>query len=175
MILITDTAGDKAESPGLSPWMHANLEVQGYVLTRDESRALRWGLRFPTALCLAIVVTGLILQSALLLGALVPIGVVAGWTARHPFDFVWNHGLRHLTGAPPLPPNPPPRRHGFKVGTVWLGTVTLLFAFGQPTAALIAGVPLALACGTLTVANFCIPSTVLSLWRRRHGAGAATA
>ena len=27
--------------------------VQGYCLSAEESRALRWGLRFPTALCLA--------------------------------------------------------------------------------------------------------------------------
>jgi hypothetical protein len=159
----------------LAAWMHANLEVQGYCLTHDESRALRWGLRFPTALCLAIFVTGLLLQSAALLGALVPIGVVAGWTARHPFDLIWNHGMRHLGGGPLLPANPSPRRHGFKVGTVWLGAVGLLFAFGQPTAAVIAGVPLALACGAVTVANFCIPSTVLSLWWRRQGAGAPAA
>ena len=38
-------------------WVNSNLAVQGYCLTAEESRALRVGLRFPTALCLALVVT----------------------------------------------------------------------------------------------------------------------
>jgi hypothetical protein len=155
-------------------WMEGNLEVQGYCLTAQENRALRWGLRFPTALCLALVITGLLLQSAALILALVPIGVVAGWTRRHPFDLIWNHALRHLTGSPELPPNPTPRRHAFKLATVWLLAVGLLLAFGQPTAALILGAVLVGVCGLVTTTNFCVPSTLLGIWWRRHGAGTPT-
>ncbi|MGH2984594.1 MAG: DUF4395 family protein [Solirubrobacterales bacterium] len=154
--------------------MDANLDVQGYCLTAEESWALRWGLRFPTALCLAIVITGLALQSAALILALVPIGAVAGWTRRHPFDLIWNHGLRHLTGAPELPPNPKPRRHTFKLATVWLLSVGLLLAFGQTAAAVVLGGVLVAVCGLVTITNFCIPSTLLGLWWRRRGADPAT-
>ncbi len=154
--------------------MEANLGVQGYCLTTDEARALRWGLRFPTALCLAIVVTGLVLQSAVLILALVPIGAVAGWTRRHPFDLIWNHAVRRLAGAPQLPPNPRPRRHAFKLATVWLLAVGLLFAFGQPGVALALGVVLVAVCGLLTVTNLCIPSVLLGLWWRWRGVDPAT-
>jgi hypothetical protein len=150
-------------------WMDANLDVQGYCLTAEESHALRWGLRFPTALCLVLAVTGLALQSAVLILALVPIGLVAGWTRRHPFDLIWNHGLRHLNGAPELPPNPTPRRHAFKLATVWLLAVGLLFAFGQATAALILGGVMIGVCGLVTTTNFCIPSTLLGFWWRLRG------
>jgi hypothetical protein len=156
-------------------WMDTNLEVQGYCLTEQESRALRSGLRFPTALCLALVVTGLVLQSAVLILALVPIGALAGWTRRHPFDLIWNHGLRHLSGAPELPPNPTPRRHAFKLGTIWLIAVGLLFAFGQATTGLILGGVLVSVCGLVTVTNFCIPSTLLSIWWRWRGDSVALA
>lgn len=149
--------------------MEANLSVQGYCLTAKESNALRWGLRFPTALCFVLVAIALVLQSALLILALVPIGAIAGWTRRHPFDHFWNHGLRHLTGAPELLPNPIPRRHGFKVGTVWLLIVGLLFATGMTNAATILGALLLAACGLLTVTNFCIPSTLLGIWWRWRG------
>ena len=154
--------------------MDANLEVQGYCLSAEESRALRWGLPFPTALCLALVITGLMLQSAVLVLALVPIGAVAGWTPRHPFDLIWNHGLRHLSAAPKLPPNPTRRRHAFKLGTVWLLAVGLLFAFGQATAALVLGGVLVTVCGLVTTTNFCVPSTLLGIWWRRRGTGIAT-
>jgi hypothetical protein len=150
-------------------WMDSNLVVQGYCLSAEESRRLRWGLRFPTTLCLALVVTGLALQSAVLILALVPIGAIAGWTSRHPFDLIWNHGDRRLTGAPELPPNPTPRRHAFKLATVWLLAVGLLFAFGAQTAGLVLGGVLVAVCGLVTVTNFCIPSTLLSVWWRRRG------
>ena len=153
-------------------WTYGNLGTQGYCLSAGEARRLRVGLRFPTALCLALVITGLALESALMIALLVPIGAVAGWSARHPFDHVWNHGLRHLTGAPELPPNPARRRHAFKLATVWLGAVAVLLATGAITAALVLGGVLVAVCSLVTVTNFCIPSTMLA-WlegRRREEA-----
>ncbi|WP_346925651.1 DUF4395 family protein [uncultured Arthrobacter sp.] len=149
--------------------MDANLTTQGYRLDSSRAAALRIGLRFPTALCLALVVTGLALESAALILALVPIGAIAGWTARHPFDLLWNHGLRHAFGAPELPPNPRRRRHAFKLATVWLLAVGLLLAVGQETAALVLGLVLLAVCGLVTVTNFCIPSNLLALVERRRG------
>jgi hypothetical protein len=146
-------------------WTHANLRTQGYCLTDAEARSLRVGLRFPTALCLALVVAGLALESALVIALLVPIGAVAGWTARHPFDLIWNHGLRHVTGAPELPPNPTRRRHAFKLATVWLAAVAVLLAAGATTAALVLGGVLVAVCTLVTATNFCIPSTMLA-WAR---------
>jgi Domain of unknown function (DUF4395) len=154
--------------------MDANLAVQGYCLTPEQSRTLRLGLLFPTALCLAIVIVGLALQSAVLILALVPIGAVAGWTSRHPFDLLWNHGLRHIGGAPPLPPNPTPRRHAFKLATVWLLAVGLLFAFGLQAAGLVLGGVLVAVCGLVTTTNFCVPSTLLGIWWRWRGQAATT-
>jgi hypothetical protein len=151
-------------------WAHENLATQGYCLTGDEARRLRVGLRFPTALCLALVITALALQSALLVALLVPVGLVAGWTSRHPFDHLWNRGLRHLTRAPELPHNPVRRRHAFKLATFWLAGVAILFAAGLTTAALVLGGVLVAVCGLVTATNFCIPSTMLA-WldaRRRE-------
>jgi len=143
-------------------WTHANLQTQGYRLGRDDARTLRIGLRFPTALCLAVVVMGLLLESALIIALLVPIGAIAGWTPRHPFDLIWNHGLRHLPRAPELPPNPVRRRHAFKLATVWLAAVAALFAIGAETPALVLGGVLVAVCSLVTATNFCIPSTILA-------------
>ena len=150
-------------------WTHSNLHTQGYRLSADQAQTLRIGLRFPTALCLALVVTGLVLESALMIALLVPIGAAAGWTRRHPFDLIWNHGLRHLAGAPELPPNPARRRHAFKLATVWLAGVAALVAGGATTAALILGGVLVAVCSLVTVTNFCIPSTMLAWLDGRRG------
>jgi hypothetical protein len=150
-------------------WMRGNLTTQGYCLSDSERRALWLGVRFSTGACLALVVIGLALQSALLFAALVGIGAIASFTSRHPFDYVWNHAVRHIARAPALPPNPRRRRDAFKVATAWLAVVAMLFAAGANTAALVMGVLLIAACTTVTVTNLCLPSEVFSrLERLRH-------
>jgi hypothetical protein len=148
---------------------HANLETQGYRLSADEARALRIGLRFPTALCLALVITGLALESGVMIALLVPVGAVAGWAARHPFDYIWNGALRHVLNAPPLPENPSRRRHAFKLATFWLAAVAVLFALGATTVALVLGGVLVAVCMLVTITNFCIPSTLLAWLEARTG------
>jgi hypothetical protein len=143
-------------------WTHSNLETQGYRLNAEEARALGVGLRFPTALCLTLVIGGLALESAVIIAVLVPIGAAAGWTARHPFDYLWNGALRHALNAPALPPNPSRRRHAFKLATLWLAAVAVLFAAGASTAALVFGGMLVAVCALVTVTSFCIPSTLLA-------------
>jgi hypothetical protein len=147
-------------------WTEANLNTQGYRLSANEARALRVGLRFSTALCLALVIAGLALESALMIALLVPIGAVAGWSARHPFDHIWNGAVRHLLDAPELPPNPTRRRHAFKLATVWLGGVAALLAAGALAPGLILGGVLVAVCGLVTLTNFCIPSTMLAWFER---------
>jgi hypothetical protein len=152
----------------LGDWMRENLSTQGYRLSDVERRRLSLGLRFATGLCLALVITALALGSAVMLLAVSAIGLIAGFTSRHPFDLLWNQGLRHLGGAPELPPNPPRRRHAFKLATVWLIAVAVLFAAGQDIAALSLGAVLVGVCGLVTATNFCVPSTLLAWWERRH-------
>jgi hypothetical protein len=144
-------------------WMHRNLTTQGYRLSDAQSRQLAAGLRFSTGLCLALVVTGLALESAALVFALVPIGAVAGLTERHPFDRIWNAFARTK-----LPPSPPRRRHAFKLATVWLAAVGVLLAAGATTAALVLGGALVAACAVVTATNLCIPSEVLARLERRR-------
>jgi Domain of unknown function (DUF4395) len=149
-------------------WMRANLDTQGFCLSDPESAALSVGLRFSTGLCLALVVTALALESAPMLFVMSGIGLVAGTTPRHPFDLLWNRGARHLLHAPALPPNPPRRRHAFKLATVWLLAVAGLFAAGATTAALVLGLVLVAVCALVTTTNYCIPSTLLAAWESRH-------
>jgi len=151
----------------IDAWMGSNLATQGYCLGDAERRRLAVGLRFSTGLCLALVLVALALASPVMVFALSGIGVVASVAARHPFDHLWNHGVRHLVGAPELPPNPTRRRHAFKVATVWLLAVGTLLALGLTTAAVVLGGLLVAACATVTATNLCIPSETLAWWQRR--------
>lgn len=159
----------------VSNWMDRNLATQGYCLGAEERHRLRLGLRFPTGLCLPLVVTALVLESPAMLVALAGVGLVAGFTSRHPFDLLWNHGVRHVLRAPALPPNPVRRRHAFKIGTAWLLVVAALFAADLSAAAVALGVLLVAACTLVTATNFCVPSFLLSLLERRRGHSAVPA
>jgi Domain of unknown function (DUF4395) len=152
-------------SPGA--WMRSNLTTQGYCLSDAERRELSLALRFSTGLCLTLVVVALALESPVMVFALSGIGLIAGFSARHPFDHLWNRVVRHAVGGPALPPNPARRRHAFKVATVWLALVGGLLSAGVTTAALLLGGLLVAACATVTAANLCIPSEALAWWERR--------
>jgi len=149
-------------------WMRGNLTTQGYCLTDAERRELAVGLRFSTGVCLTLVVIALGLESAAMVFALSAIGVVAGFSARHPFDYLWNHAVRRVAGGPPLPPSPARRRHAFKIATVWLLAVGTLLAAGAAAAGLILGGLLVAACAIVTATNLCLPSETLAWWARHH-------
>lgn len=149
-------------------WLRANLTTQGYCLSDAERRELAFGLRFSTGLCLSLVIVALMLGSAVMVFALSGIGLVASFSARHPFDHLFNHGVRRLTGGPALPPNPPRRRDAFKVATVWLVVVATLLAAGATTVALILGGLLVAACGAVTATNLCLPSETFAWLERRR-------
>lgn len=149
-------------------WMRGNLTTQGYCLSDVQRRELALGLRFSTGLCLSLVVVALVLASPVMVFALSGIGAIAGFGARHPFDHIWNHGLRHLVGAPVLPPTPPRRRDAFKVGMAWLLIVGALLTAGATTVALVLGGLLVAACATVTATNLCLPSETFAWLERRH-------
>ncbi len=153
---------------GAGAWMRTNLTTQGYCLTDSERRRLAVGLRFSTGVCLALVVVALVLQSAVVVFALCAVGLVGGFSARHPFDLVWNRVVRHLLGGPQLPPNPPRRRDAFKVGTAWLTLVGVLLGAGATTVALVLGGSLVAACATVTATNLCLPSELFAWIERRR-------
>jgi hypothetical protein len=153
---------------GAGAWMRGNLTTQGYCPSDAERRELALGLRFSTGLCLSLVVVALVLQSAVMVFALTGIGVVASVAARHPFDHVWNHGVRHVVGGPVLPPNPRRHRDAFKVATGWLAIVGTLLAAGATTVALMLGGLLVAACATVTAANLCLPSEIFAWLQRRR-------
>lgn len=163
------------QDTALTDWMGRNLTTQGYCLSDTERRKLWLGLRFPTGACLALVIAGVAVESVPVLLVASGVGLIAGFTPRHPFDLVWNHGVRHALRMPALPPNPPRRRHAFKIAGGWLLTLAGLFAAGLMTAGVVLGVAMIAACSAVTLFNLCLPSIALALWERfRHRDAVAT-
>jgi hypothetical protein len=139
----------------------ARLEMQGFTGLDDARLAeIRPWLRLAPALCAAWAAVAAELASPTLFWALVPFAALGALQTSHPFDALYNHGLRHLLGTRPLPPNRAPRRFACGVATIWLAATALVFSFGMTaTAYALAGAFVAVALVPVTT-DFCIPSFV---------------
>jgi hypothetical protein len=151
-------------------WMRCNLSMQGYeALSDDERRQLGLALRLSPALCLAGMALGVILESPVILLAMATTAVLGGFvTAKHPFDLIWDLGLRRLTSGPSLPPTPPPRRFACQLASVWLVAIAVAYLAGAETLGLVLGVPLLAVATVVATTNWCLPSLIhglVSRWR----------
>lgn len=101
----------------IPPVTRRRLEIQGFVGIDDQTLAETgpW-LRLAFGLCSVLAATGTILASPLFLWALVPVAALAAVFPVHPFDLLYNHGLRHLTGTGPLPQRGAPARFACGLG-----------------------------------------------------------
>jgi hypothetical protein len=106
-------------------------------------------------------VTGVVLGSAWLLGALAALAVSAlVLPGGHPFDALYNHGVRHLVGTPPLPPNPRPRQFAFLMAAVMLAASAGAFALDVVLLGRVFGVLQLAGCGAYLFGGLCLGSWV---------------
>jgi len=146
----------------------SRLHTQGYENVDAEIlRLVQPWLRWSPAICTGVIVVGVALASPLVLWGLVPFAALGAAMRRHPFDYVYNLGVRHLTGTPPLPEHGAPRRFACGMAAGWLVVTGLAFATGADAAGYALGGALVAVGGLVSVTHFCIPSTVFRLIFRR--------
>ena len=137
------------------------LDAQGYVhIPPGQLAALQPWLRWSPALCATFMATGTLFASPWVLWGLAPFAALGALMDRHPFDYVYNYGVRHLTGTEPLPPHGAPRRFACGIASVWLIGTGALFAADQTTAGYVLGGMLTAVALLVSVTHFCIPSLV---------------
>ena len=105
----------------LSATTRHRLDVQGFDGVSDQllAEVAPW-LRLAFVLCATLAAIGTITASSALLGTLVVIAALAAVFPVHPFDLLYNHGIRHATGTQPLPKRGVPSRFACGVGAIWL-------------------------------------------------------
>jgi Domain of unknown function (DUF4395) len=152
----------------LTHWMRCNLSMQGYQeLSDDERTELDLALRLSPLLCLTGMTLGVVTESPAILLGMAATAVLGGFiTAKHPFDLIWDYGLRRLNEGPPLPPTPPPRRFACQIASVWLLALAAAYVAGADTLGLVLGVPLLLVAAVVAITNWCLPSLIYGLFSR---------
>lgn len=140
------------------------VEAQGFVRLKDEEiRQINYWLRFSPAICMTWTAIGVVLASPLILWALVPFALLGGVLRGHPFDVLYNHGLRHIFKTPPLPRYGLPRRFACLLASAMISTAALAFQFGAPVIGYAVGGFMVAAAFTNVSTGFCIPSFIYGL------------
>lgn len=154
----------------VNPVLRNRLETQGFCDLDDATleEVGPW-LRWSPVLCTLVMTVGVLLQSPRLLWGLAAIAFLGVLLPFHPFDLLYNHGLRHLTGTRPLPHQGPQRRFACGIATVWLLATGWAFHAGASTLGYALGVLLILVAALVSITNICIPSMIYNALFRRAG------
>jgi uncharacterized protein DUF4395 len=152
----------------LSATTRRRLDVQGLSDVDDETLAetAPWH-RMAFGMCALLAGTGTALASPMILWILTPIAALAALFPVHPFDLIYNHGIRYLRNTGPLPKRPAQSRFACGVGAVWLVATALAFQAGALIVGYILGGALTGVAVLVSTTDICIPSMIYnSLFRR---------
>lgn len=151
--------------------MRKRLEEQGFCGLNDETleEVGPW-LRWSPILCTLVMIWGVSLQSPIVLWGLAFIAFLGVFLPFHPFDLLYNYGVRHLTGTRPFPSNGPQRKFACGLAAAWLVATGWAFNVGMNTLGFSLGIALILVAGLVSVTNICIPSMIYNALFGKKGA-----
>ena len=135
------------------------IEAQGYLGLSDAdlSEVGPW-LRLSPAICMVWATIATLNESTTALLVLAPFAALGSVLPWHPFDVIYNHGIRHYLATQPLPRARAPRRFACFVATIWLLATAWAFYSGATVPGYVLGISLAVAAAVPTFTDFCIPS-----------------
>lgn len=140
------------------------VEMQGFVGFDDATvRHLDYALRVSPVICLTLTAVATAMESVTLLWILFPFAVGGAILHNHPFDIIYSHGIRHLTGGPAMPRYPMPRRFACMLASTWIAAEALCFTFGMSLAGHILGWSLVATASVPVITGFCVPSFIYGL------------
>ena len=145
----------------LTPRTRRLLEIQGFdaVDVRELAPVAPW-LRLAFGLCGLLGGVGTLLASPTILLMLALIAALAAASPVHPFDLIYNHGIRHFTGTGPLPKRGAPTRFGCGMGAVLVLVTAWAFSAGHQVAGYALGGALTFVVLLVSTTDICIPSLI---------------
>jgi hypothetical protein len=145
----------------LTPQTIRLLDIQGFgaIEMQELVPVARW-LRLAFALCALLGGVGTLLASPAILLALAAIAAIAAASPVHPFDLLYNYGIRHLTRTGPLPRRGAPTRFGCGMGAVLLVVTAWVFAAGHHVVGYALGGVLTSVVLLVSTTDICIPSLI---------------
>ena len=145
----------------ISTTARARIQAQGFCGLDDATYAqINYPLRLSPGIMMVWVAVGTVLASSRILWALVPFTALAAILTGHPFDALYNHGLRYLMGAPKLPHYGLRRRLAFTVATIMMSLAAWGFQAGVPLLGYIVGGAMVASTFLNVITGICGPAMV---------------
>jgi hypothetical protein len=143
----------------LSARTRRRLDIQGFdtIPDRELAPVATW-LRLAFGLCALLAGVGTAMASPTMLLGLAAIAALAAVSPVHPFDLIYNYGIRLVTGTGPLPKRGLPSRFGCGMGAVMLLPTAWAFSAGQSVLGYAAGGVLTLVALLVATTDVCLPS-----------------
>jgi hypothetical protein len=140
------------------------LETQGFLGLSDADLAEvgPW-LRLTPAVCAVFMGLGTALGSTAILWGLAAPALLGAVFPVHPFDLVYNAGLRRLTGTRRLPRSGLPRRFACGMAAAWLLVTGAAFWADAAAAGYLLGGVLTAVAALVSLTHVCIPSMVFGV------------
>ena len=125
---------DQQAMQTLSETLRRRLTAQGFACEVELVGQMAPWLRWTPALGALWIAAGTTARSPTILWSF-SLCAAAGAMGWHPFDALFNHGVRHLLDLPQLPANPVPRRFAMTLAAIFsavtgLLAMLLVFALG---------------------------------------------
>jgi hypothetical protein len=140
------------------------IQAQGFCGLDDKTYAqINYPLRLSPTVCMVWTAVGTALASPLILWSLVPFAALGAMLTTHPFDVLYNHGLRHIFKTEALPSYPVRRRFACFLATIMLVATAWGFQAGMPMVGYIVGWSLVGAAFVNVSTGFCVPSFIYRL------------
>jgi len=142
-----------------------NIQAQGFCGLDDKTYAqINYPLRLSPAICMLWTAVGTALASPMILWALAPFAALGAILPSHPFDVLYNYGLRHLTGTPALPRYGARRRLACALATTLIVMAAWGFQAGMPMAGQIAGWALVTGTFVNVSTGLCGPALIVRIF-----------
>ena len=140
------------------------IQAQGYCGFEDTVyKNLNLPLRMSPAICMFWTAIGTYFASPMILWGLAPFAALGAVLPFHPFDLIYNYGLRHINKSPVLPNAPPRRRFACFIATIMLVIAAWAFQSGMLTLGYVVGWSLVAAAFVNVSTGFCVPSFIARL------------
>jgi hypothetical protein len=137
------------------------MQAQGFCGLSDATYAqINYPLRLSPAIMMVWVAVGTVLGSAQILWALVPFTALGAILTGHPFDVLYNHGLRYLMGRQELPRYGTRRRFAFAVATTMTAMAAWGFQAGMPLLGHIVGGAIVASTCLQVITGICGPAVM---------------
>ena len=145
----------------ISATARERIQAQGFCGLSDATYAqINYPLRLSPGIMMVWVAVGTVLGSARILWALVPFTALGAILTGHPFDVLYNQGLRYLMGTPKLPRYGLRRRFAFAVATTMISLAAWAFQAGVPLLGYIVGGAIVASTCLQVITGICGPAVL---------------